>query len=253
MQDIHLVTYASEPLYSYARLCVVDYKKQQDELNKLGLENGMIIHAYDDKWLRSTDFYEKNIEILSDPQGAGYWLWKPYIILKTLEKIPKNDIVLYMDVDHFFVPNVGDRNFISLIKEHLSRDVYDPTRESPSQLFFLEGLPNIRNVKRDAFILTGCDTEKYWYSYSIYAGFICWKNDPLSIKIVKEWLRFSKDKRIIVDTPSQLAEEYPEFQRHNADASVLSITVAKNNLRKGHFDIGNFILERKDIEEKFKI
>jgi hypothetical protein len=256
MPDIHLVTYASRPLYSYTRLYVVDYKKQQDELNKLGLENGLIIHAYDDEWLKSTDFYEKNIEILSEPKGAGYWLWKPYIILKTLEKIPENDIVFYLDVDHYFTPNVGNRNFISLIKEHLERDVYDSERDAPSQLFFIEGgstLPNIGYVKRDALILTGCDSEEYWYSYIISAGFICWKNNSLSKKIVKEWLRFSRDKRILTNTPSQLAEEYPEFQRHNADASALSMVVAKNNLRKGHFDIENFIFERKDIEEKFKI
>ena len=253
MPDVHLVNYASRPLYSYTRLHVVDYKKQQDELNKLGLENGLIVHAYNDEWLRSTDFYKENIEILSEPKGAGYWLWKPYIILKTLEKIPENDIVFYLDVDHYFLPNVGDRNFFSLIKEHLSRDVYDSTREAPSQLFFIEGQPSIKHVKRDVFILTGCDTEKYWYYPTICAGFICWKNNPLSIKIVKEWLRFCKDKRIALDIPSQLAEEYFEFRRHNADASALTMVVAKNNLRKGHFDYGNFIFERKDIEEKFKV
>ena len=29
----------------------------------VGLENGLIVHAYNDEWLRSTDFYQKNIEI----------------------------------------------------------------------------------------------------------------------------------------------------------------------------------------------
>ena len=253
MPDVHLVTYASSPLYSYTREYVVDYKKQQDELNKLGLENGLIIHAYDDEWLKLTDFYEKNIEILSEPKGAGYWLWKPYIILTTLEKIPENDIVFYLDVDHYFLLNVGDRNFISLIKEHLSRDVYDSEREAPSQLFFVNH-PNTRGYcKRDTYILTGCDSKRYWDATMTYGGCQCWKNNFNSIKLVKEWLRFCCDKRIMTDIPSQLGEEYPEYWSHRHDQAVLSLLIEKNNLPIGHFDVENFILQRKDIQEKFKI
>ena len=35
------------------------------------------------------DFVAKNKELLSKPRGAGYWVWKPYIILKTLKMIPR--------------------------------------------------------------------------------------------------------------------------------------------------------------------
>jgi hypothetical protein len=253
MTNIHLVTYASEPSFCYTRGCVLDYKKQQDELNQLGLENGMIIHAYNDEWLRSTDFYQENIEILSDQKGAGYWLWKPYIILKTLEKIPENDIVFYLDVDHYFIANTVDTSFVSLIKDHLSRDVYDPTREAPSQLFFNNKAFIPHGCKRDAFILTGCDTERYWTEYMIVPGYIFWKNNLHSIKLVKEWLRFCCDKRIITDAPSQLGEEYPEYSGHRHDAAILALLVAKYNLRHNHFDQGTWIYERKDVEEKFKI
>lgn len=253
MSDVHLVTYASSPLYSYTREYVVDYKKQQDELNKLGLENGLIIHAYNDEWLKLTDFYEKNIEILSEPKGAGYWLWKPYIILTTLQKIPENDIVFYLDVDHYFIPSVGNRNFISLIKEHLSRDVYDSEREAPSQLFFVNHPNTSEHCKRDTYILTGCDSKRYWDAMMTHAGYQCWKNNFNSIKLAKEWLRFCCDKRIMTDIPSQLGEEYPEYWFHSHDQAVLSLLIEKYNLRRGHFDSESFIFERKDIEEKFKI
>lgn len=253
MPDVHLVTYATKPLYSYTREYVVDYKKQQAELNQLGLENGFIIHAYDDEWLKSTDFYEKNIKILSEPRGAGYWLWKPYIILTTLETIPENDIVFYLDIDHYFIPNVGDRNFISLIKEHLERDVYDSAREAPSQLFFNNSPTTIKQCRRDAYILTGCDSERYWNAIMIQAGYQCWKNNLDSIKLAKEWLRFCCDKRILTDIPSQLGEEYPEYVDHRHDQTVLSLLVQKYNLRHGHFDIHTWLREREDIEEKFKI
>jgi len=253
MPDVHLVTYASSPLYSYTREYVVDYNKQQDELYKLGLENGLIIHAYNDEWLKLTDFYEKNIEILSEPKGAGYWLWKPYIILTTLQKIPENDIVFYLDVDHYFIPSVGNRNFISLIKEHLSRDVYDSEREAPSQLFFVNHPNTSEHCKRDTYILTGCDSKRYWDAMMTHAGYQCWKNNFNSIKLAKEWLRFCCDKRIMTDIPSQLGEEHPEYWSHRHDQAVLSLLIEKYNLRRGHFDNESFIFERKDIEEKFKI
>ena len=38
-------------------------------------------------------FYNKNMDILSDPHGAGLWLWKPYFILKTMEMLPEDAII----------------------------------------------------------------------------------------------------------------------------------------------------------------
>ena len=41
---------------------------------------------------------EKNKEILSRKRGSGYWLWKPYLILKTLkEKLNYGDYLIYID------------------------------------------------------------------------------------------------------------------------------------------------------------
>jgi len=39
------------------------------------------------------EFVTKNKELLSKTRGAGYWVWKPYVILKTLKMIPEGDIV----------------------------------------------------------------------------------------------------------------------------------------------------------------
>ena len=34
--------------------------------------------------LLNSDFYLQNKRILDQPRGAGFWSWKPYIILQTL-------------------------------------------------------------------------------------------------------------------------------------------------------------------------
>lgn len=35
--------------------------------------------------------------LFSHKRGGGYWLWKPYVCLKTLEKCDDTDIVVYSD------------------------------------------------------------------------------------------------------------------------------------------------------------
>ena len=43
------------------------------------------------------DFKEKFKHILSHSRGAGYWIWKLYIIQKKLNEINENDILIYLD------------------------------------------------------------------------------------------------------------------------------------------------------------
>lgn len=35
--------------------------------------------------------------MLTNQRGSGYWIWKPYLILKKLEEISDADIVIYVD------------------------------------------------------------------------------------------------------------------------------------------------------------
>ena len=39
----------------------------------------------------------QKIMITKNPRGYGYWLWKSYIIKKTIEKMSDDDILLYLD------------------------------------------------------------------------------------------------------------------------------------------------------------
>jgi len=44
-----------------------------------------------------SDFKDKYKTIFNIQKGGGYWIWKPYIILKMLNQINDNDILVYMD------------------------------------------------------------------------------------------------------------------------------------------------------------
>ncbi|MDN3017798.1 hypothetical protein PH210_16485 [Paenibacillus sp. BSR1-1] len=91
----YLVNYANRNFYG-----------SQARLNASALKFGIDqVFSYQEKDIIGTEFFKKNDEILNQPRGAGYWLWKPYIILDVLSKIKENDIVVYSDsgieiIDH---------------------------------------------------------------------------------------------------------------------------------------------------------
>ena len=61
------------------------------------------------------DFKERFKTILTMPRGGGYWIWKPYIIHKHLEKIKDGDILIYLDAGCYINPN-GYKRFKEYIE-----------------------------------------------------------------------------------------------------------------------------------------
>ena len=49
------------------------------------------------------DFYTRNKFILDQKRGAGYWLWKPYIIKDAFSTVNDGDYVFYVDSGAFFI------------------------------------------------------------------------------------------------------------------------------------------------------
>ena len=61
-------------------------KSQKYSLNnalKLGCVDEVFSYTFSDI---DTKFHNDNKEILNNKKGGGYWLWKPYFILKSLNK-----------------------------------------------------------------------------------------------------------------------------------------------------------------------
>jgi len=90
----HLVTYSDGK-----------FKEQQDFINKVHGDS-FEIHAYDRDWLEGTNFYKNNYKLLDDTRGAGWWLWKPYVILDAIERVEEDDIVVYCDCGDMFSPGL---------------------------------------------------------------------------------------------------------------------------------------------------
>lgn len=165
------------------------------------------------------EFYEKNKHILTQPRGNGYWLWKPYIIKKTLDKIEYGDYLIYVDSGAYYV------NDIHYLVNKLEEDKNDI-------MCFELDYPEKKYTKRDAFILMDCDTKKYTDSNQILGGFILIKKTEKTINLVTDWLNNSQDYRIITDSENECGKSnYDIFVENRHDQTVFSLTCKKYNCK----------------------
>lgn len=164
------------------------------------------------------DFRINNSHILSQTRGAGYWLWKPYIIYHTLKHLNQGDIMMYSDAGSYFVESAAPliemarsdhRGVVLFTMEHIQKNW----------------------TKRDAFILLDCDFPPCWNSFQHTAAFSLWKRTEFSLAFAERWLNYSTDARIITDQPNELGlPNLPEFHENRHDQSVLSLLAFKETV-----------------------
>ena len=198
---VYLVSYADGPEV---------FHRNQNALTASALNKGVDFFLNYKKGHLDKEFLEKNKGLFSQKKGAGYWLWKPWIILKTLQTVPENAIVIYADSG--FVFHSPLHPLIDLAAEHPIILVdYDPS---------LHG--NLGQItKRETLVKMGCDTPAFRKGKHLWAAFGIFQNTPESRAFVKRWLDYCCDNSILTDTPSMLPE-YPEFRGHAHDESILS-------------------------------
>ena len=64
-------------------------------------------------WLRlQKEFWNENKKILRYSRGAGYWIWKPFILSKILPLLGEDDVLVYSDL--------GNSESISRVSSYFS-------------------------------------------------------------------------------------------------------------------------------------
>lgn len=168
---IHLITYGDDKYAnSKRRLC--------EEANRVGWFDTKTLYGPESLDL---DFQNKFKDILVRPRGGGYWIWKPYIINKHLERIKDNDILIYLDAGCSINPNGIDRfkEYIEMLNnsDHGSISFQLGTNEN---LWTNKEIFDYLNVDINGDIAN---------SSQIMATIIILKKNTNSINIVDLWLR----------------------------------------------------------------
>ncbi len=192
--------------------------KNQNRLNKSGAAYGIKnILSYNDSHLKRTKFYSKYKNILDQPRGAGYWLWKPFFIYKTMCELNEGDILIYSDSGAVFVNSP-----LPLLKIVVKEKI----------LLFTNNEFNIKWNKKRCLSKMNCDSGKYFYSPQVSAGLQIYVNNKETRKFVKEWLYYCCMPGLIDDTISELGEyeEYATYKEHRHDQSILTNVAIKYNI-----------------------
>ena len=212
---------------------------------KLNSETGIEIAGFDRVISYSPQdidavFYSRNKKILRQSRLAGYALWKPYFILKSLDQLKDGDYLFYCDAGAAFVKPIEP-----LIKV---------CEESKQDIIVFESPIIISNVlliekhwtKRDAFILMNCDSPEYTDTLQRGTGYILFKKSPVSCNFANEWLQYAQDERLSTDLKNQLGyPNYEGFIEHRHDQSICSLLTKKYKL-KGYRDpsqVGNDFMD----------
>jgi hypothetical protein len=91
--SIKFITFGSHDLYIDAGKRLVEQAKNLNIFNETILYTSEYLKKDVDFWNEHHEFINKNWNW----RGHGYWLWKPYIIKKTMENMNDGDILLYLD------------------------------------------------------------------------------------------------------------------------------------------------------------
>ena len=178
------------------------------------------IYGFTDINLKNDNiFWDKHKKFIeSNKRGYGYWIWKPYILLKVLNEIKENEFILYADSGCYLnISNIeGLNNYINILDNSkygiLSIVFNDP-------IFFCEKKWNKGDLL-NLFENFNLDEIKNT-TQNLATYFFVKKNDH-SLKFINKWYDLACNYKLIDDSPSLVSNE-KEFIEHRHDQSIFSI------------------------------
>lgn len=157
-------------------------------------------------------------------RGYGLWFWKPYVILKALERITEGDYLFYCDSGSVFIDDIH-----KLIPD---------MQESGEDIMVFE-LPLLNKyfTKKETFNIL--NSEDY-SGNQLLGTFILLRKSDKSIHYMEEWLQAMSDIRVLDSKIYLPGIKNPKnFRAHREDQSILTILCKKWNI-KAHRDPSDF-------------
>lgn len=154
-----------------------------------------------------------------DMRGAGYWLWKPYILLDALDRVPEGSLVLYTDVAvcHVAPPD-------ALLRMAEGRDIvlFENHSAEWTQAIF---------TKRDCLVLLDADRPEDHARRQLDAAFQLYRAGPRARAFLTEMREAMRDPRVLSDAENICGKpNLPGFRDHRHDQSVLTILAARHGV-----------------------
>ena len=217
------------------------FNKQKIRLKNEALKTKWFDNIYIETPDTINHFITEHSEIFKYKRGFGYWLWKPYIILRKLMELNENDILVYIDSGSTIINNKKEKDrYLDILKKKsiITFANKDHIEEKFQKKTVLEYF-NLENNK------------KFLNSQQIESGCIIIKNNNISRLFITEWLelcKFNNYKLLIDITENEKNNQNNIFIEHRHDQSILSILSKKSKYSDIVYIFDNYELYRGNTE-----
>lgn len=171
------------------------------------------VHCFSSSDIDS-DFYGQNIDILQQPRGFGYWLWKPYFCSRVWDHMEFGDVLVYLD---------GGLSLIGNLEPYINRAV----QSRSGGLAFEQWTKQEDFTKPDVFQAMELPVEQYGKKMQFWAAIIIVQKREENKMFFNEWLHYATIPGLIDDSPSK---SFPDKKvKHRHDQSIYSLLAWKYN------------------------
>lgn len=174
---------------------------------------------YTDNDLKSDyNFWKKHGDFINNnKRGYGYWIWKPYIIKKTIELMNDGDILLYLDSGCEI--DIKKKQKINKYFEYVKKD-------------YIIARPTSREKdwnKMDLIIYLNMNDSNILNTSQRAAGAILFYINKQTRNLVNTWYNIGCNYHMIDDSKS-IIPNLNSFKEHRHDQSIFSLLTKKYNI-----------------------
>lgn len=205
---VHLVNFSNER-----------YRGARHQLNATAKQFGIdTITSWDEHDLQRFEFFNVHRHIMTQSRGAGFWLWKPFILNHLMQKIDMGDAIVYLDAATELISHI--RSVIEIAEEH------------PDYMFLTRQLHrNWRWIKRDCFFFLECDAPWYHDGLQVDASFQVYIKSETTKHFLARYLHHCCNVSVLTDAPNVCGlPNLDGFQDHRHDQAVLALMTMKDDI-----------------------
>lgn len=209
-----------------------DYTEAVDRIvsqaRSIDLFDGDEIYGFKEADLRADQyFWEKHGNFIeANPRGFGYWIWKPYLIKKMLNKANEGDVILYCDSGNEL--DVRQKNKIKDVMDGAKHDLIIGQYPSPTRTPFLDEVKWNKSDLLNHFGVTESDVHILYTNQRQANPVVICKSKKTEL-FVNEWYETCCHYAFITDEPSRIPNSL-DFLEHRHDQSVFSLLTKKYEL-----------------------
>lgn len=178
------------------------------------------IFTYKESVLKNdSSFWEEHGKFIeNNSRGYGYWLWKPYLILKTMERMKEGDVLVYVDSGCEVVHDPMSQENVRKMKDQCKTILYTTTGEAEKKY-----------TKMDVLNKLGGANEMN--AEQKQATLILFKKTKITQDFIKDWYKNACNYFQLDDSSSYLENDIT-FVEHRHDQSIFSLLIKSDKFKK---------------------